>query len=294
MPSQNLTNPYSGEFRPTELEQYLVCPRSYYISKLLHLQSAQANVAMTFGTAIHEALATFYKGAKLSEMLTTFASNWTIGGDTVRNAANASLILANYFNLYQTSRPYVKAEEVEVRFRLPMPNGTILTGTIDRIFRDGSSIAPHDTKTSSSSLTDFFWKRYDNSFQLGAYDYACRQVFGGCDHVVVDGICVKQGGTGEKFNRKPFIRTDLQREEWLNTYLRITNEILNNIHQIKTAHPSFISPGIPKPANPLDFYQNQTSCDKWGGCPYLGVCKHGLDHTSVVVELVKIEETKED
>ena len=263
-----------GEFSPTGLEKHMSCPRQFFIQKLLTLSPKGDKIAADWGSAFHEAVALMWKDhkAKASDMLEKFAENWKHEGDNIRNIATAMVLVPQYYENCHNLREFVDPKEVEVPFELVMPNGTTLIGVIDYIMRRDKMIMPHDIKTTGSYLNESFWARYANSFQMGAYYYACKQLLGQCDNITVDAVGLRSGKT-DKFSRRAMLRTELQQEEWMHTYLTETNSIMAGLRDEPTKRV-------------LHFPQRPTSCTKFmRACKFMGACKHGLDHPSVIVDL---------
>lgn len=273
----------NGEFSPTGLEDSLRCPRMFYIKKFLQMNPKHSKVAADFGAAFHAACALMYKdhSATIADMIEMFSANWKIDGDGVRNIGTAMQVLPKYYEMYSNLREWISPDEVEVPFELAMPNGTTLVGIIDHIIRRDGMIYPVDIKTTASPLTDWFWTRYTNSFQMGAYTYACNQIIGDIDTIQVSAINIKTAKESDRFSSRPMMRTELQQEEWLNTYIRETELIMRGLN-------------LEEPQKALHFYQRQTACDAFGGCKYLGACRYGLNHPSIQVDMIVGDEDGEE
>jgi hypothetical protein len=163
-------------------------------------------------------------------------------------------------------------EDIETSQWLPMPNGTSLLCKIDRVQRDKNEINVHDTKTSAWPLTDYWFRQFENHLPTTLYDYAVKEVCGHCDRVIIDAIKVpypKPGSTTQPFARQSFWRTELQLQDAVNSYCKITDYVMNCINNVR------------EELWPEVFYCNHGQCDKYSGCPYFSICKYGLDHPSI-------------
>lgn len=285
------SDPRKGEFTITSLEDYLSCKRLYYYRKILGLLPKEANTAAHFGSSIHAGVGTYYK-ARLQEGpdkayltgIQAFSAVWAseqVMPDSKRNLDTGLEILSRYFEAYKGDGNNFIPDLIESPFTVIMPNGTTLNGRLDRVERVKDFITVIDTKTSSMALTDWYFKSYNNSFQISGYFYAVSQLCGDCDCILIDGIKVPYSAPTvrkpeqDNFVRRTFQRSELQMAEFINTYDRITNDIL---FMLKT-----------NPAKPEHFHQCPTACGNYGGCKFLPICMHGFDHPAVKDEFVTKE-----
>jgi hypothetical protein len=92
-------------------------------------------------------------------------------------------------------------------------------------------------------------------------------ILGSCFNIVVDGICLDpKKSPADSFVRRSFFRTDVQIEEFLNSYVKLTDYIMAGI-------------ALPPEKQSAYFYQNTTQCANYGGCQYCALCKHGMQET---------------
>lgn len=290
-----------GTFSPTSLENYLACPRKWYLNKFLHIEPREKAASLAFGSAMHYGVGTFYTvkdmmlvqawellkdNLKLTEDLflqqnknyspvffarRAFEVAWKselTQPDEKRNLQTGLQLIEQYCKAYQHDTSHFPQEYIECPAEILMPNGTTLIMVIDRINVEPNFVTIIDTKTSAMSLSDYFFRKFENSFQLSSYFYACKEVMGTADCIQVDAIKVPYPSKTDGFVRRTFMRTDLQMEEFLNTYLRITDFITSNLDK-------------PEEDRLKAFHQNQTSCDSYGGCKYLPICEHGFDHPAM-------------
>jgi len=277
------TDPFLGEFSPSGIGT-AACLRRFYYEKILKLKGSGASSALIFGTAIHKAMETYHalkpQNLPLSELqhavVRSFVEEWAkynIVGDSKRNLDSGMLILNKYCEVYQHDDSIFVEEDIESSQWMPMPNGTRLLVKMDRVLVSENIIRLVDTKTTSSSLTDYYFKKYENDLKMSLYFMVVENLLGRCDDMMIDAIKVplpiKDPSTG--FARRCFSRTELQIQDALNTYAKITDYIM-------------IALKMPQENWAELFFCNQEECDKYSGCKYLSICKHGLDHPSVVAD----------
>ena len=298
-------------FHPTSLEGYLRCPRKFYISSMLSLLSRTARVDLDFGNGFHAGVGMFYTVRSLEpeEALATcfeeqdtinlelepkdtafhlaklasckiFEQEWVktgLRGSDKKNLQTGLLAMSKYCDTYRHDIHSYKPELIECTQRLKMPNGTTLEATLDRVNWSNDYICAVDSKTTGSALTDWYWKNFENSFQLGAGDHIISSICGHCDGVQIDAIKMPWSKPTDKttpFQRRSWTLTDMQRDDWLNTYCEATSEIVANLQ-------------LPEAEQVKKFKTHGTACSDYGGCKYLPLCKHGFNHPSLSVDFIK-------
>jgi hypothetical protein len=283
-PEIQRTNIFNGEFSPTGVESAR-CFRRIYLSKILGITPKQSKTALIFGSAIHAGVETFanlHDGKRdILEIkiasVKAFADVWqkagTIG-DVKRNLDTGILTMNRYCDTYQYDTSTFDKRDIESEQWMPMPNGTSLLVKVDRILNRGDLVCLVDTKTTSSALTEFFFRNFENSLQLSLYTYVIKMLLGHCDMIMVDAIKVpppKSGSPTEGFARPTFFRTDMQLQDAVDTYMATTNYIMDALAGNRDRWERL-------------FFCNQGECDKYAGCPYLPICKHGLDHPALRID----------
>jgi hypothetical protein len=279
------TNPFNGEFSPSSVE-LSKCMRRYYYEKILKIKPKVTPTALIFGIAVHAGVEKFYnlKAAGVDdydhvqvETVQTFLLKWNefgILGDLKRNADTGIICMSNYVSRYWEEFHNFKMEEIETKQWIPMPNGTMLLVVMDRIMNQSGHINVVDTKTTSMPITEWYFRQFENHLPTSLYFNAVKKILGRCDSIIIDAIKVPPPSAtskSEAFGRNSFLRTDLQIEDAITTYVNRTDYIME---------------GLAKPQDEWasHFYCNQGECDKFSGCPFISICKHGFDHPSVRVD----------
>jgi hypothetical protein len=272
------------EFSPTGIESYMRCPRLFYYSKALKLIPISQSLDQHFGISFHAGVATYYKifqnpdlfdEAKL-QALKSFGETWKtkqVAGNEKKSLQIGLDVLSKYCDTYRRSQEFFKPELVEMEQTLLMPNETYLVMILDRIFLAGKDyVRVDDTKTTGQALSDWYFKGWENSFQLMSYAHTVKQIVGHYDSIQVDSIHVPMG-KAENFVRRTFQLTSIQEADFLNTYIKETNSILEAL----------------KENSPESFPCRQKSCSDFGGCKYLNICKYGFDYPDVKTTFIKEE-----
>ena len=149
------------------------------------------------------------------------------------------------------------AVELSFRIALPLisPDGTpyIFCGHIDRVSRaPESEVLINDYKTSGTTLTPHFFKKFDSSWQMSGYTFAGMTLLPEAPAgVMIEGIQLAVGFT--RSARGFTFRNEAQIEEWLEDFL----------YWIKLAE---------KFAQDNYWPMNRQSCDLYGGCQFKNVC----------------------
>ena len=263
-----------------------------YYAKILGLESNAPPMPLYFGSAIHKGVETFYveksrcdfiKAKMLAvEAFTTEWNSFGVQGDDKRNLAGGLIIMDRYCDYYKDDHAEISPEFVEAKQWVEMPNGTHMLFKVDRVrIEDGRKIVV-DTKTSSWALTDFYFQSYRNNLQTSLYYYGVDKILDGCDAIQIDGIKVPpptETSSTSPFARRTFIRTDLQIQDALNTWCRMTDYMMAGIEKYKDDMDGLAA----------YMYADQTKCGDYGGCKYLPICMHGFDHPSVQVDFTRKE-----
>ena len=163
-----------NKFSPTSLDTYLSCPRKYYYIYVALIEPIARKVDFAFGTAIHAAVAEWYKSKDKIKAVKAFADSWVaqkVKGTQKKNLEVGILVVGKYCEAYANDNSIFDPKLIECRTKIEMPNGTILSGIIDRVKREENYIAVVDTKTSSWPLTDYWFNGQENAFPIGAYEY---------------------------------------------------------------------------------------------------------------------------
>jgi len=270
--------PSEGIFTPTSLQTFLNCRRQYLIRKEMGLVGKTTSQHLVYGSAFHAGVAEFYRSRDKDKSVKAFSDYWIENGDNVPQDDNKNLqsglaAMKKYCNCYAHDSAVFKPEYIESPQTIQMPNGTTLGFIMDRVMIKDKFVDLIDTKTSSRPLTDYYFRQWENSFQMSAYAYVCIEMFGSCDNVTIDAVQVPVKGENS-FSRRSFFRTELQIQEFLNTYLQITDFIMANID-------------LPEEERILKFYQEQTRCADYSGCTYLPICQYGLTHPAVQTNFVR-------
>ena len=142
---------------------------------------------------------------------------------------------------------------VEHSFRLPVDNGVVFCGHIDRLCTDPQrEIFVHDQKTTGQTLSQYYFKQFNPDIQFSMYTFAGKMVYNvPVKGVVIDAAQIAVGFT--RYARVPTYRTDDQLNEWY-------DEMMLLIEQNK------------RYAAAKFFPRNTASCNNFGGCQFRDVC----------------------
>jgi hypothetical protein len=258
---------------------------------MLGIKPKEVAVPLIFGICVHEGVELFYQlrseidGTPSQEQIVQisikciqkFTEKWVdfgITGDNIRNLDSGIKIMHNYVRAYANDGTNFNLCDIESAQWVAMPNGTMMLVKMDRVLNQGHLINLVDTKTTSMHISGWYWRMFENHLPTTLYSYVVRELLGRCDLVTIDAIKVpppESGSTSEPFGRQQFIRTPLQIQDAVNTYCAKTDYICNVL-------------GKPEDEWATRMYCNQGECDKYSGCEYLAICKHGLDHPMVKID----------
>lgn len=279
------TNVRKGEFSPSSFISS-ECLRKFYFEKLLKLTSVHTQAPLVYGSAIHSAVEYFYRNIG-SETMTyeevqinavqAFVNYWLkypIMGDAKRTLEGGILTIGRYCDAYRDDAVQFEEADIEGKQWVPMPNGTMMQVRLDRVAAHEGTVGVIDTKTSSSPLTNWYFSQYEQHIPTSLYYWTMEQLLGRCDFIMIDAILVPPPTRTSKslpFARRTFMRTEKQIEEAVRTYCGRTDYLMKGLD-------------LSEDKKMDHYYQNQNRCPDYGGCPYLGICKHGMDHPSIGID----------
>lgn len=141
---------------------------------------------------------------------------------------------------------------VELSFALPVDDGIIFTGHMDRLTEYAGNIMGLDNKTTGTTITSRYFEGYKPDVQMSMYTFAGKMIY----QIPVKGMIIDaaQIAVGfSRFERGLTMRTDSELQEFYDT-------TMYHIEQARRATTNGYFP------------MNRTSCDKFGGCPFRRVC----------------------
>jgi hypothetical protein len=244
----------------------LACARK---AKFKYIDGAvpESKLSAKFGTAIHHALAEFYKekpsNRSDSLLVNAFNEVWKEEGDDLRNAETAEKMLRNYWNTFGTDENYevlvdsigpVVEREFDVHLKVVDGIQYRLTGTIDLVlkYKETGEIVIMDHKT-SKSLGGEFINRYRLNSQMIGYCYAASRLFNtNISRYVINGLQVAK--TKQSITRFQGYVNGFQLDQYIKDTLAKVS-----------AFVSFSDNGyFPRALS--------SECSSYGGCPFLDAC----------------------
>ena len=141
---------------------------------------------------------------------------------------------------------------VEYSFRFELDEDILYSGHIDRLVVYNDDLYVQDQKTTASTVGPYWFNKFAPDTQMTGYTYAGNVVF----QMPVKGVIIDAAQVAVNFSRfeRGFtFRTPAQLEEW-------RTDSLHHIAMIRRyTHEGY-------------FPQNRSSCTKFGGCAFQGVC----------------------
>lgn len=255
----------------TSLTLLKTCPRKYYYTMIEGWKSKAEAIPLTFGIAYHKALELYdearAEGADVQEA-TRQALRYCLGvsipaGDNRRTKFTLVRSIIWYLEQFKNDpcetvilangRPAV---ELSFRFTLdtttPSGENYMLCGHLDRLVRLQDKLWILDRKTTGTTLSDNYFSHFNPDNQMSLYTFAGEIVTNEkVSGVIIDAAQLAVGFT--RFQRAFTQRTPAQTAEWLADTLSFIQ--LNEQFSQTQNYP-----------------MNDTACDKYGGCPFKGVC----------------------
>ena len=159
--------------------------------------------------------------------------------------------------ILQNGRP-----AVELSFRFEVDDGLMLSGHLDRVveFMGGNYVM--DRKTSTTTVSSYYFDQYQPDNQMSLYSYAAQVIYQTpVRGVIIDAAQIAVGFT--RFERGMTYRTPAQLEEWLDD----TRAYVNMAQAMGEGMVHFAESERYR-AWPM----NDKSCHKYGGCVFRDIC----------------------
>jgi hypothetical protein len=148
---------------------------------------------------------------------------------------------------------------IELEFNLQLTEDIMVRGKIDYIQSIGSKKYITDIKTTSMSLTDYFFSGFELGVQPMLYSYVGQEYFDDIEGFMIDGVCMKADKMGRYKDdnfKNQFYPLLANREQFMKEVVRIGHFIIDNQD------------------NPDAFLHRYSQCmTKYGKCQYFDVCR---------------------
>lgn len=275
----------------TSLGWYKECPRKYQYSMIQGYRTRDESVHLKFGIIYHSALEVYdhwraegqdFVASQRAAVRYVLEQTWDVetGKPWAPDHASKSretlvrsvIWYLEHFKL-DPAKTVILANgkpAVELSFKLdsgiPSPNGEdyLLCGHIDRIVEFSGDQFVMDRKTSGSSLTPTFYRQFEPHNQMSLYTLASQVIFNSpTKGVIIDAVRVAVGFS--EYGRGPTYRTETQLVEWLH----------DTKGWLLDAERSAVE-GY--------WRMNDTSCTKYGGCPFQKICSKSPEVREIFLE----------
>ena len=149
----------------------------------------------------------------------------------------------------------------------------LLSGHLDRVINFNDNLFVLDHKTTTTTLSDYYFAQYEPNNQMTLYSLAGHTVL----DAPIKGVCISGAQimleSPNRFVRRFTYRTPDQLDEWL---LDLRFHLANAEHYATVEH----------------WPMNDTACDKFGGCKFRGVCSKSpqVREMFLKTDFVKLEE----
>ena len=144
------------------------------------------------------------------------------------------------------------APAVEHSFKLPVDNGIIFSGHLDRLCDYSNSLYVQDQKTTGTTISSRFFDGFSPDTQMSMYTFCGKAIFGlPVKGVMIDAVQIAVGFS--RYERGFTFRSNDQLEEWYDA-------TMNNIERANKANAEHYWP------------MNPSACGNYGGCEFRNVC----------------------
>lgn len=266
------------------------CPRLYQYIMIEGWTSNDESIDLRFGREYHKALENYDKSKAagiphedsvfdVTRQLLVDTNGWNVDTDTkkgrYKNRNSLLRTVLDYLDHFRDdpAATYIKADgeaAVELSFRFELDWGPktgtygegkfntpagqpyLLCGHLDRVVVFQDEVFVMDRKTTTTTPGSYFFDRFEPDNQMSLYSFASRIILNSpIKGVIIDAAQILANSS--RFVRGFTLRTADQLEEWV-----------HDLHYWFNLAESF--------ALAAYWPQNDTSCDKYGGCPFRGIC----------------------
>lgn len=303
-------------FDSTSLGLFKTCPRLYQYTMIDGYASKFESIHLRFGIEYHTALQEYDIArangvdheAAIHDTIASLirrTNDWHVDGTTkagkYKNPKTILSLVVDYLDHFGANDPattFILADgrpAVELSFRFELEQGPtpdflprkydketdtlqsvpqpyILCGHLDRVVEFNGQLLVLDRKTTTTTLSDSYFNQYEPSNQMSLYTLAGAVVLGQpVRGVIIDAAQVLLEKPN-RFVRGFTYRTPDQLTEWM-TDLSII---------LASAESCAIANYWP---------QNDTACDKFGGCRFRGICSKSpqVRETFLNADFTKLE-----
>lgn len=263
----------------TSLNDLKICPRRYQLSRIEGWEWKAQSIHLKFGMEVHHTIqdyefckvdgqdheeAVFNAIRALMQRTGDYPSEEEVKTQekaSARRKTKEVLLRTciNYLDHYKEDPVETLILEsgrpaIEVNFNFDLERKPhLLCGILDKIgiYQESQFVLDH--KTTTYQLTEYYYDKFNPDCQMSVYSIAGQVVVHSpIRGVIIDGITIGADGV-PGFGRGFTYRNQGQLEEWLHNL----DYLLSQAEQY---------------AQDQYWPQNDTACDKYGGCPFRRVC----------------------
>lgn len=268
----------------SKIQQFMDCPRKYFINQVLGLTENMPNVHLVFGSAWHEAMDVLFEdGIKESNLdlaveafsetyKSDFPTSFGLHGYDSKTMGNARKALKEYIQIYKNME--YELLHTEAAGTVPLDDDIWIVVKMDKILRDRRGVRSFEHKTTGRK-SKAWMNKWESITQVGSYDHALRIMFpdeaGG---IVIDGMVLRK--SGNECVRIPITKTQDQWQLWLWETKHWAEQIYWNFAQLQAA--SLNDRALEA------FPRNPMSCGHFG-CDHPEICNYQCNPLQFIDEL---------
>lgn len=283
----------SGQFcwDSTSLTLAATCPRKYYYKMIEGWQPDGKSAHLRFGSHYATALEHYYKhlaegmsseDAMIEIVWDALMETWDHERDenegriegtgapweslhNLKTRGNLIRSIIWYFDHFADDPTKVillanGKPGVEYTFKLPVDEGILFSGHIDRLVEYSSDPYIMDQKTTGTTISARFFSEFDLSTQMSMYTFAGKIIYNlPVKGVIIDGAQIAVGFT--RFERGYTFRSDAQLDEWYEEMLVLATNYRARFQQWQESGNADRA-----------FPRNLSACGNYGGCEFRDIC----------------------
>lgn len=259
-------------FDSTSLKYIETCHRKYWYKMVQGWSKKHNSVHLLFGGWYATALEHYYKHRALGDtsnaalckvVREALEATWDpetgpwISDHNTKTRENLIRTIVWYVDQFENEKIEVVRladgrPAVEHSFTLPVDDGILFAGHIDRLVNYADDLYVMDQKTTGSTLTPYYWDQFTPDTQVSMYTFAGKAIYNlPVRGMIIDAAQIAVGFS--RFDRGFAFRSEGQLNEWYDSTMA----------HIRAIHESTARNFFP---------MNTTSCGNYGGCEFRGIC----------------------
>lgn len=263
------------------ISEWQVCPRKWFLKNVAGLQSNEPKAAASMGTVLHWLQERFYVGDffnvdepyfdEVNAKMEEFREAWFEDEDFAESTRKVGAAFAAWRRVYgMGDLANWDIVGVEVPLTAALPNGNVVTGLIDTLFRDKATdeLIFKDTKTTSWA-PESAHKKVEMGDQVTMYTWLIHKTYGDKPLKMIPDIIYLKPKMPTVHRFGEVRRTKREVENFIYGLCHVTDRMVTDLksYEENEAPPEYLFP------------RSATVCSEFG-CEFEDICRGSFDEAT--------------